>query len=391
MRAIHRLSALQVGRIKEPGVYPDGNGLYLQVTEHGTKSWIHRYTLAGKARWMGLGSLEFVSLSEARTLTVANRKLLHEGIDPIDSRKAHKRVMVYQRAEDTTFATCATRYIEAHRSGWKNPKHVMQWGNTLVTYANPTIGKISVDQITVAMIEDILRPIWIKKPETADRVRGRIEKILGWAKVQGYRDGDNPAAWKENLDHILPRRNQRIIKHHKALPYSEVEVFWKGLDTKTGYGVEALRILVLTATRTREAIGAEWKEFDLKRKIWTIPAERMKTKKLHRIPLSIKTVELLQNMQRLHQAKFVFPGMKVGRHMTGEAMLKCLEGRPITLHGFRSTFRDWADEQTDYPRDIIESALAHDFKTDVEAAYRRGDQLEKRRPLMEDWARFVTG
>jgi integrase len=377
-------------------MYADGGGLYLQITNGGA-SWIYRYMLAGRAREMGLGPLALFGLSEARAKALDARRLRHEGIDPIEARKAARLRARLDAAKTMTFMECAHGYITAHRAGWRNGKHAAQWEATLATYAGPVIGALPVPVIDTALVLKVLEPIWTAKPETAGRVRGRIEAILDWAKVRGYRTGENPARWRGHLDKLLPARSKvRKVEHHAALPYAEVPGFLVSLREQEGTAARALEFAILVAARTGEVVGARWGEVDLLDKTWTLPAARMKAGREHRVPLSARALAILEEMQRHRHAEegFVFPGGKLGRPLSNMAFLMLLRrlGRgDLTAHGFRSTFRDWAADRTNFPAEVAEMALAHAVSGKVEAAYRRGDLFEKRRRLMDAWAEFVTG
>lgn len=392
---VERLNALTVKRTTAPGLYADGAGLYLQVTASGARSWIFRFRWQGGRRDMGLGSLEAVPLAKARQKATEARQALADGIDPIAARDAARAAEAAELAKSKTFKDAAETYIADRKSAWTNPKHAAQWESTLATYAYPEIGKLPVGEIDVGHITSILRPIWAKKPETARRLRGRIEAVLDSAKAHGWRTGDNPARWRESLKSILPAYTElATVEHHPALPYAEIGAFVAELRKQSGLASRALEFLILTATRTAETTGARWAEIDLAKAEWSIPKERMKTRKKmkgpHRVPLSPRAVELLRDLSRGKTGEFVFPGLKPGKHLSNGAFLAVLErmGRgDITAHGFRSTFRDWAAEQTNYPRDVAEMALAHAIGDKVEAAYRRGDLFAKRARMMADWAK----
>jgi len=396
-RTTGRLTALKVERAKEPGMYADGGGLYLQVTEGGA-SWIYRYMLAGRAREMGLGPLALFGLSEARAKALDARRLRHEGIDPIEARRAIRDQARLDAAKAVTFKQCAERYIAAHRAGWRNGKHAAQWEATLATYAEPIIGALPVQAIDTALVLKCLEPMWTTKPETAGRLRGRIENVLDWAKVRGYRAGENPARWRGHLDKLLAARGKvRKVEHHAALPYAELPGFLVALRQQEGIAARALEFAILTAARTGETIGARWSEFDLLDKTWTVPDERMKAGKPHRVPLSARVLAILEGMQPHRHAGeadgYVFPGGNIGKPLSNMAFLMLLRrmGRgDLTAHGFRSSFRDWAAERTHFPSEVAEMALAHVVGSKVEAAYRRGDMFEKRRRLMDAWAEFCT-
>ena len=396
-RQINRLSALAVSRVKKLGLYPDGGGLYLQIAAGGSKSWIYRFMLDGRARTMGLGSLLAVPLADARGRAAEARALRASGIDPIEARNAERATARLNAAKAITFKDAAERYIEAHAAGWRNAKHIAQWRSTLETYAYPVFGSLAVQDVDVAVVMKVLEPIWTTKTETASRVRGRIESVLDWAAARGYRKGENPARWRGHLKNLLPERSRvRKPKHHPALPYVEIGDFMKALRAQEGGAGRVLEFVILTAARTGEVIGARWSEIDMKEGTWIVPAERIKGGREHRVPLSAPALGILETMADLRDGKadgFVFPGRKRGRALSNMAMLKLLERMErddLTVHGFRSTFRDWAAERTNYPREVAEAALAHVIPDKVEAAYRRGDLFEKRRRLMNEWARFCA-
>jgi integrase len=376
-------------------MYADGGGLYLQVTEGGA-SWIYRYMLAGRAREMGLGPLALFGLSEARAKALDARRLRHEGIDPIEARRAIRAQARLDAAKAITFKQCAEGYIAAHRAGWRNGKHAAQWEATLATYAGPVIGPLPVQAIDTALVLKVLEPIWATKPETAGRVRGRIESILDWAKVREYRQGENPARWRGHLDKLLPASGKvRKIVHHAALPYAELPGFLVELREEEGIAARALEFAILTAARTGEVIGARWSEMDLREKIWTVPPGRMKSGREHRVPLSARVLTILEGMQSHRHADdgFLFPGGKIGKPLSNMAFLMLLRrmGRgDLTAHGFRATFKTWASERTAFQNEIVEAALAHVVGSKVEQAYLRGTMFEKRRALMKQWATFCT-
>ena len=389
-RTMHRLTAAAVARQSKPGKYADGGQLWLQVSKWGTKSWLFRYNRHGKDRWHGLGAVDILSLAEARERARYCRKLLLDDIDPIDHRKAQRTQARLEAARAMTFRECAEAYIEAHRPSWKNPKHAAQWPSSLSTYAYPFFGDLPVADIDTPLVLKALEAIWSSKPETANRVRGRIELVLDWATARQYREGGNPARWRGHLDKLLPARSKlRTIKHHAALPYKDIATFMADLSREEGVSARALELVILTAARTGEVIGATWNEIDLDEKLWAIPPERMKAGKEHRIPLSDRAVGILNGLPR--DGRYVFPGGKAKMPLSNMAMLKTLqrmERGDLTVHGFRSTFRDWCAEQTAFSHEVAEMALAHAVGDKVEAAYRRGDMFEKRRRLMDDWASY---
>ncbi|MCP5361450.1 MAG: tyrosine-type recombinase/integrase [Hyphomicrobiales bacterium] len=390
-REIGKLVPVTLNKIKQKGMYPDGGNLYLQVTDAGVKSWIFRYMIDGKSRSMGLGPLNALSLADARMLAAECRKQLSQGIDPLAARRAEQAKVKLLYLRNITFKQCAEAYIEAHKSGWRNAKHASQWTNTLTTYAYPTIGGLMVQDVDVGLVLKVLEPIWKTKTETADRLRGRIEAILDWASSREYRTGDNPARWRGKLQNLLPARSKiQQVKHHPALPYDDISEFVAALELQEGLAAEALKMVILTATRTSETINAKWDEFDLKNKLWVIPANRIKTGKEHRVPLSESVLKILKELHEKRINDHVFPSRN-GKSLSNMAMLVLLRRMKrddITVHGFRSTFRDWAAEQTNYAREVAEAALSHAVGNAVEAAYRRGDLFEKRRKLMNEWARY---
>lgn len=384
MGKAHKITPLAVSRLNKPGVYSDGAGLYLRVTEGGSKHWIFRFTLAGKAHWMGLGPYPEVTVDEARKEALEARRKKRAGINPITQRKAEAR------NDSKSFQECANEYIASHRSGWKNPKHADQWTNTIATYCGPIIGKLPVKAVDVGLVMRVLDPIWTTKAETANRLRGRIESILDWATVRGYREGENPARWKGHLENLLPKSSRvKRITHHAALGYAQIGELMVSLRQQAGIAAKALEFAILTACRSGEVRLAAWDEIDLNSRIWVIPGERMKAGKEHRIPLSDAAMAVLNQME--HSAKLIFPGRAEGKplsDMSLSAVLRRMGRDDLTVHGFRSTFRDWASESTNYPRDVAEMALAHAIGNKVEAAYRRGDLFAKRTRMMEDWAKF---
>ncbi|MCJ2044762.1 integrase arm-type DNA-binding domain-containing protein [Methylobacterium sp. J-078] len=395
MAAPGKLSALTAGRIKAAGMYGDGGGLWLQASGSGAKSWIFRFTLNGRSREMGLGSFSTFTLAEAREKALACRKLCAEGIDPIEARQVQRGEARLEAAKAMTFAECASAYIESHKAGWRNTKHAAQWQATLNTYANPAFGNLPVQGIDTGLVMRAIEPIWATKSETASRVRGRIEAILDWATTHGYRRGENPARWKGHLQNLLPKRSRvRRVQHHAALPYSEIAGFMVDVRSQDAIAARTLEFAILTATRTGETIGAQWSEIDLASAMWTIPAERMKGGREHRVPLSAVAIDLLAVLPGPSGGPFVFPGGRRGKPLSNMAMLELLkrmDRSDLTVHGFRSTFRDWAAETTAFASEVVEMALAHIVSDKVEAAYRRGDLLLKRRELMEAWAARCIG
>ena len=391
-RTKHRLSAKRVENLKKPGLYADGGNLYLRIAPGGSKGWIFRFTLHGKTRDAGLGSFPTISLATARDQAEKLRKLLIDGIDPIEARKAERAAVRAESEQAVTFEECARAYISSHEVGWRNEKHGAQWRSTLKTYVYPVIGQLPVKAVDTTHVMQILEPIWRSKSETASRIRGRIEVILSWAKVRGYRDGENPAQWRGHLDHLLPAKGKvRRVIHHPALPYPEIPAFMKLLREQEGFAARALEFLILTASRTNETLRATWDEIDWDLALWTIPAERMKGGRDHRVPLTSRALQLVSEMSDIKLNEFVFPGMKPGRPLSDMSLLMLLRRigyGHVTAHGFRSTFRDWTAECTSFSGDAAELALAHAVPNPVEAAYRRRDMLAKRQQLMSEWGQY---
>jgi integrase len=393
-RTIGRLTALRVDREKRPGLYCDGGGLYLRLTSVGSKHWVFRFMLNGRARWMGLGPLHTISLADARARAAECRKQRLDGVDPIDNRRATKQKALLEAGRAVIFRQCAEAYIKSHEAGWRNAKHSAQWSATLATYAEPVLGALSVQSIDTAEIMRVLEPIWAIKPETASRLRGRIEAVLDWAKVRAYRQGENPARWRGHLDKLLPARNKvRRVKHHAALPYDDLPIFIAALRSQEGTAARALEFTILTAARTSEVLGAKWGELDIAGKIWTIPNERMKAGKEHRVPLSSRAVDILLDLapERSAATALVFEGVRAGQPLSNMSMsmtLRRMKRDDLTVHGFRSSFRDWTAERTNFPNEVAEMALAHAVGDKVEAAYRRGDLFSRRRRMMDDWGSF---
>lgn len=394
-RTIGKLSALAVARTTKPGYHHDGGGLYLQVTASGAKSWVFRFKspVTGKMCEMGLGAFASVPLIRSRALAASSREAVAAGRDPKLERDAARAAARAQTASARTFAQCSAAYIDAHRAGWRNDKHAGQWASTLATYADPVFGTLPVQEINTAMVLRVLEPIWRTKPETASRLRGRIESVLAWATTHGYRRGDNPASWRGHLDNLLPARTAvRAVEHHAALPYAQMREFIADLRTRDGMAARALGFAILTAARSGEVRGATWDEIDLPGKTWTVPASRMKARREHRVPLSDEAVALLSALPRMTDTNLVFPAPRGGplSDMTLTAVLRRMGRADVTCHGFRSTFRDWAGETTAFPREVIEHALAHQLKDKAEAAYQRGDLLAKRALLMQAWADYCA-
>jgi integrase len=393
-RTVERLTAAAVSRAKTPGYYADGAGLYLQVSGSLTKSWIFRYSRARKEREMGLGALHTVSLAEAREAARTCRSILQAGGDPLEKRKAEQLVGQLERAKAITFDDCAASYIATHRGSWKNAKHAAQWESTIATYVSPVVGSLPVAAVDTALVVKVLQPIWQEKTETATRVRSRIENILDWATVSHFRAGENPARWRGHLDKLLaaPEKVTRVV-HHPALPWQQIGDFMTELRQREGIAARAVEFGILTAARSGETRGAVWSEIDMDAEVWTVPAERMKAEREHRVPLSTAALELLKAMPRI--GDHIFPGQRKDSplsDMSLTAVLRRMGRDDITIHGFRSTFRDWCAESVgnSFPREVCEHALAHSLPDKVEAAYRRGDLIEKRKVLMQVWADYCS-
>jgi integrase len=390
------LTAKKVEREKRPGRYRDGHirGLYLQIGPTGGKSWGLRYERDGRERWLGLGPADTFSLKEARERARAARQLLTDGIDPIDHRKAERAKLAAAKAKLLIFREATQRYFDQHEGKWRNPKHRAQFLSTLKQYAFPMLGNMAVSAIDTPAVLRAIEPIWMEKTETASRVRGRVESVLDWCTVRGYRTGDNPARWKGHLSEVLPARGQVAkVNHHAAMPFAELPSFMAELRKREGVPARALEFAILSAGRTGEVIGAQGNEIDLGEKTWMIPAGRMKGGKEHKVPLSERAIELLRGLPTEDGNGFVFLGPRGGSGLSNMAMtqvLKRMDRGDVTVHGFRSSFRDWASETTNFPNHVVEMALAHVVGDKVEAAYRRGDLLVKRRQLAEAWSKYCT-
>jgi integrase len=393
-RTIGKLTALAVTQAKRRGYYGDGGGLLLQVSAGGAKSWVFRFKEGGKLREMGLGPLHTIGLAEARQRAQECRKARLDGRDPIAEGKAARVAAKLDAARAMTFKACAERYIGTHKAGWRNAKHGAQWTATLDTYVYPHFGTLPVQTIDVGLVLKAVEPIWATKSETANRVRGRIESILDWATARGHRQGENPARWRGHLENLLPKRSKvRRVEHHAALAYAEIAAFMVELRRQQGIAASALEFAILTAARTGEVIGARWGEINTGERLWTIPAERMKAGKEHRVPLSDAAMAIVEKMAAIRSGDFAFPGAKANRPLSNMAflmLLRRMERGDLTAHGFRSSFRDWAAERTTFPAEVAEMALAHAVGDKVEAAYRRGDLFLKRRQLADAWARYCA-
>jgi len=389
------LNALKVKTVTRVGLHADGGGLYLQVSAGGTRSWIYRYQLAGRRRLMGLGPLGPVTLAEARDKALDARRLVIGGKDPIDARRIERGAARVAKAKAETFQQCADAYVEAHRAGWRSTNHADQWRSSLANDVFPIIGDLPVAAIDTPIVLSVLKPIWQQKPESASRIRGRIEAILSYSVVAEHRPpGDNPARWRGHLENLLPaKRKIAPVQHHAALAYNEISSFMAELQARPGVSARALEFTILTAARSGEALGARWDEFNLAERLWIIAAERMKARKEHRAPLSDAAVGIVEAMAASRNGDLVFTGRVANKPMNRVALEQVIRrmGRSdTTVHGFRSTFRDWVAERTSYPGEMAEMALAHAVNNAVEAAYRRGDMLDRRRRLMQDWADFCS-
>ncbi len=394
-KAVER-GALWVSKLNKSGMHFVGgvDGLAIQGFESGARTWILRAMVGGKRRDMGLGGYPDVTLAGAREAARIARDKIRNGIDPIEEGRAARSALAASRASAMTFEQCALAYIAVKEAEWANAKHGQQWRNTLETYAYPVVGKLLARDVGQTHVLKILEPIWSTKTETATRLRGRIESVLDWATVRGYRSGDNPARWKGHLDKLMAMPGKiKNVEHHAALPYVDIGAFWIDLQQQEGMGALALQFAILTAARSGEVRGASRSEIDLVEKTWKIPADRMKMKREHKVPLSDEAIKLLNTVTRIAGTDLLFPNNKgtALSDMTLTAVIRRM-GRTgqVTPHGFRSTFRDWASERTNYPRDVCEMALAHAIGDKVEAAYRRGDLIEKRTRLMRDWAKFIN-
>jgi integrase len=389
-----RLDPLTIKSIKKPGRYADGGNLYLVVDKNGSKRWVFLFRWDGKLKEMGLGGFATVPLAEARKRAKDAQDLRAAGLNPIAEREARAKA---DKAKPT-FGEAADAFVEDMKPQWRNAKHRAQWAMTLKVYAAP-LREVRVDQVDTAAVLETLKPLWLRKPETASRLRGRIERVLDSAKAKGHRSGENPARWRGHLDHLLPRRLKLTRGHHAAMPYEDVRDFIAGLQNREAVSALALEFLILTAARSGEVIGATWGEIDLAERTWTVPARRMKAGREHRVPLSERAFQILEMMRpmgldrdgALMPTAPVFPGSVRGKSMSimALAMLLRRTQTPFTVHGFRSSFRDWSGEESSFPREVAEAALAHTVGDQTERAYRRGDALEKRRRMMEAWARYV--
>jgi integrase len=399
---LNRLSDLAVKKSKPAAggkskFYGDGGNLWLQVSgdeREPARSWVFRYTRLGRERYMGLGPYPTITLSSARDKAAGIRRSLANGKDPFDERRAREVAATLEAGKAISFQSCAEQFVEAKRVTWKSEKHAADWPKSLELYAYPVFKDLPVGLIEVSHVLKVLNPVWTKKTETATRLRGRIEQVLSWAKVQGLREGENPARWRENLDKVLPDPQQfQKVEHFKALPYAKMGAFMAELRDQNGIGARALEFTILTCARTGETRGATWDEVNMQERVWSIPAHRMKNKQPHRIPLSKAAMSVLEEMIKLGTKGYIFPGDKPDQPMSTNTMLAVLDRMgqdDITVHGFRSAFSDWAEDTTAYPPAVIDRALSHNKKQQTERAYFRTDLFERRAPLMQDWANYCA-
>lgn len=382
-QTLNRLSASQAAKVKKAGRHADGGGLYLSIDSNGRRRWVFMYVRDGKRTELGLGGARDLSLANARKQAASIREMLSLDLDPKVERKKVSAI--------PTFGECADAYIEAMRPSWRNAKHAAQWIMTLTKYAAPIRDK-TVDAISTQDLLEVLQVRWKQTPETAERLRGRIENVLDAAKAKGYRRGENPARWRGHLDQLLPKRQRLSRGHHAALPYEDIPVFMAGLRSRDAIAALALEFTILTAARSGETLNARWEEIDLDKQVWTIPPTRMKAGREHRVPLSPRAVEIIETLLPCRSGDYVFPGSKANKPLSSMAMAMVLRRmkEKVTVHGFRSSFRDWASETSSFPHEVCEMALAHTIANKAEAAYRRGDLFDKRRKLMDAWANYCT-
>lgn len=400
-RSLHQLTAIRAKNASAPGYLSDGGGLYLQITASGARSWVFRYMVHGKRREMGLGAFSRVgspgapevSLATAREKAAQQRQHLADGLDPIAHRDATAAQQRLQAGRQTLWEDAVEGFLEANVTTWRNAKHRQQWRNTLDAYAGPVLKGVPVAEIGNAEAAKVLDPIWHEKPETASRVRGRVERVLDWCRVRGFRQGENPFRWRGNLSLLYPAKTKvRPVQHHAAVAIDKLPTVYANLRESDGMAAMALRFLILTGARASEAAKATWDEIDLEGGLWTVPASRMKANRPHVVPLSAEALSILKARAKLKLGNFVFPSRLNGRPLSLTALSKALDaagGKGATVHGMRSTFRDWGSERTNFPREVLEMALAHTIGDKVEAAYRRGELLKKRTALMQQWSRFL--
>jgi integrase len=387
------MTARQAETIRKPGFHAAGgvSGLYLQVTAGAGRSWVFRFSFGGRRRDMGLGSFEVIGLAEAREMAAAARRQILAGTDPVEQRRGARDQARLDAAKAMTFREAAERYIAAHEAAWRSV-HARQWPTTLATHVYPVLGRLPIGAIDTALVMKTLEPIWHEKTETANRVRSRVEAVLDWAAARGYRSGENPARWRGHIANLLPRRSKvQPVIHYAALPYRELGGFVAELRQREGIAARALEFLVLTASRTSEVLGARWDEIDMAARLWTIPGKRMKSAREHRVPLSQAAMAIVEKMAAIRSSEYIFPGRNGALGpVTLRRALAATGRRDLTTHGFRSSFRDWCAELTQFPHEVAEMALAHAVGNEVERAYRRGDLFEKRRQLADAWAKFCA-
>jgi len=392
-KKIHLLSDREVKNLNKPDAYPDGNGLYLQVSNTGSKSWFYRYQVNNKGRKHGLGAYPTISLKSARERAEQCRQLRADGKDPIEYKRKIDADKKLEDAKAITFKECALAYIESHKEGWKNRKHEQQWRNTLETYAYPVFGDISVQKIDVGLVMNAIEPIWKKKTETASRVRQRIENVLDWARVRQYRTGENPARWRGHIENLLPKRSKvQKVQHFEAMPYVDVPEYFRELRKVETLTAKALAFCILTTARNGTIRNARWDEIDWDTNTWTIPEEGMKAGRVHRTPLTPECLKILEEVKPFKVNDYIFPGLKRNRPLSNQALLKLLKTThpTLTIHGFRSSFSDWCAETTAFPENLTEAALAHIVKDKTQAAYQRGDLFKKRIKLMDAWSNYCV-
>ena len=384
-RSLNKLSAVQAVKLKTPGRHSDGGGLYLSIDGERRRRWVFMYVRGGKRTELGLGGGRDLSLANARGEAAELRAVLANGGDPKAERNR-------EAAKVHSFGTCADAYVEAMRPSWRNAKHAQQWTMTLTKYAAP-IRELPVESVGTEHVVAVLQPLWSRTPETAERLRGRIESVLDAAKAKGLRSGENPARWRGHLEQLLPKRRRLTRGHHAAMAYEQMPEFMGRLRGRVAEAARALEFTVLTAARSGEALGALWSEIDLDKSVWTVPAARMKAGREHRVPLSARSREILSEIDTDRRTGLVFKGAKADRPLSSMAMAMLLRrmGLTVTVHGFRSAFRDWASETTGFAHEVCEMALAHAIANKAEAAYRRGDLFEKRRLLIQAWADYCAG
>jgi integrase len=398
-RGINKLSALAVQRAQAPGLYGDGGNLFLRVGHGAAKSWVLRYMIDGRPHEMGLGSAITFSLKEARERARAFRQQLADGIDPVAARREKRDERRLESAKALTFQQAAEALIKAKSAEWKNQRHAKQWPSTLTTYVYPVLGSLPVQAIDTALVMKAIEPIWQTTPETASRVRGRIESVIDWATARGYRHGENPARWKGHIEHMLPKVSKATVRrslgrdaHHMALPHAELPAFMAELRNQEGVSARALEFAILTCARSGEVLGAKWSEIDPGERLWDVPAERMKAGKEWRVPLSDAAMAIIAELAKIREGDFVFPGGRAGRPLGKAGMMRMLQrmGGTSSVHGFRASFSTWVSERTAFPSEVREMALAHSVGTAVEQAYQRSDLFEKRRQLASMWAAYCT-